>query len=452
MHSSLYDRFETTNANGDAEVDLEELKQYFFFRDYRNVYKPMASQLDEFKLWTEPIWMSTRSGEKSGEWRTAEKVILHRKFQRGALIWKGYDFALLKFLPGNSAGSSNSGKGPKGTVAPACLASRKYNAEKHQKNTYFTGYGRRYIPHCLTDGTGPVKYGVCGRPDYCNQSSRTRNCGLDFLYKGQRHNVCLTDEDTPSAADPMCVSLRKTSPELNGEERPVHVLDDKKEYLTTCYPQRAPNGWCTTRAPGIADRKEPGYTEGWGFCSDSESQKFCNEFVPIKQNSTAYSLSILNPSFCRKQIGKNLNVEQPDVTQDEYADLEGEYGVFCVGRNYSHQFQTDLFYQRKSSGHFSQLFWSNREVKETMKYNSPVHQYNVSGGPVCFGDSGGPIFQLVYDQRRKLVRPVIIGVFSFLLWGTCEGEDDPAYFGRINFVEDWIKKYVGNDVCWAGDI
>ncbi len=438
---------------------------------YSYVDKPVASRLKKSDLWTEPISASVQQqgmvnriavgdGEEEaeeedlGEWRRAEKVILHKKFQGEALSWKGYDFALLKLAPRDSS-ASKSIKDPRGIIAPACLASHKYNAGRHWRNTYFSGYGRRYIPHCLTNGAGPVKYGVCGRPVACTKDHRTRECGLNFLYQGKKHKKCLTNIDTPSATDPLCSSLRKSHPKLHGEERLIHILQGKQKYLTTCYPKRAPKGsrgWCTTRAPGVDDDEEPGPTKGWGFCSGEESQKHCNEETPEKQNTTAYRLGILNSAFCKLQLGKNLRVEQPEVKPDEYVDIEGKAGLFCVGRNYSHHFEKDLFYQRTGDGHFSKVSWSDKQVEDTLQHHSHVQQRAVSGGPVCFGDSGGPLFQLVYEPARNLVRPVLIGVFSFILWGTCQGEDEPGYFGRVDFAENWIRQYVGDSVCWAGNM
>ncbi len=409
---------------------------------------PIGSQLEQSDLWTEPIWTSSNGGKR----RDTEKIILHKKFLGEKLAWKGYDFALLKLAPSSS---NDSKRNPEGLVAPPCLASKMYKAEKYLDNIYFSGFGRRYIPHCLTDGTGPVKYGVCGRPAYCNWGSRTTRCGLDFLYQGRKHKECLKDVDTPSAADPVCVSLRKSSPALEGEERLVHVMDGKKKYVTTCYPKRAPKGskgWCTVRAPGVFKDKEPTPTDGWGFCSNEDSQKHCNEKIPKKQNTTAYRLGIFNTEFCKVELGKNLKVEQPRATPEEYADIEGKAGLYCLGQNYSHHFEKDLYYQRGVNGHFYELSWSDHNVMETMYHHSNIPKHAVSGGLVCFGDSGGPLFQLVYEPSRKLVQPIVIGAFSFMLWATCQGADEPGYFGKVNFVEDWIKKYVGDTVCWADDI
>ena len=61
---------------------------------------------------------------------------------------------------------------------------------------------------------------------------------------------------------------------------------------------------------------------------------------------------------------------------------------------------------------------------------------------MCFGDSGGPVFKLF-----NLV-PVLQGVFSYKLWGTCRGRNEPSYYGNVKNHLAWIYKYVPkNEVC-----
>ena len=48
-------------------------------------------------------------------------------------------------------------------------------------------------------------------------------------------------------------------------------------------------------------------------------------------------------------------------------------------------------------------------------------RHHINGGPACFGDSGGPLWRVVNDKITKKDVPVLIGVFSFTLWGTCHG-------------------------------
>ena len=75
----------------------------------------------------------------------------------------------------------------------------------------------------------------------------------------------------------------------------------------------------------------------------------------------------------------------------------------------------------------------------------------MDGGPTCFGDSGGPLFRLL-ETKGGVVVPVTIGVFSFVLWGTCQGEAEPGYYGRLRPFTDWVKRYVPEEeVCWYSD-
>ena len=62
------------------------------------------------------------------------------------------------------------------------------------------------------------------------------------------------------------------------------------------------------------------------------------------------------------------------------------------------------------------------------KGDNEIKKHYINGGPNCFGDSGGPLWRTVEahsnlkngSQKKKNV-PVLVGVFSFLLWGTCYG-------------------------------
>ena len=74
--------------------------------------------------------------------------------------------------------------------------------------------------------------------------------------------------------------------------------------------------------------------------------------------------------------------------------------------------------------------------------NSTLQQYYVDGGPGCFGDSGGPLWRDVYDIESNTTVPVLVGVFSYLLWGTCHGSQEPKYYARVSSITDWIYQYV----------
>jgi hypothetical protein len=153
------------------------------------------------------VGSKTEQGSSSGSdiWRKIKKVIVHHGFQSEALSWKGYDLALLKLEP---VKSGNSGNG--GTIIPACVAATGFSDATVFKSldVFMAGFGRRAVPHCLTDDMGPEQFGVCGRPMRCTTNHRTKQCGLDFLYEGQKHTECVKDHDTPSTRDLDCQRLR----------------------------------------------------------------------------------------------------------------------------------------------------------------------------------------------------------------------------------------------------
>ena len=86
-------------------------------------------------------------------WRKVDKIIIHHKFINEARSWKGFDFALIKLSPEH--GSFR----PKNAVMPVCLPSNGFDV-KSNESLYMAGYGRRSIPHCLTDTKGPEKFEV----------------------------------------------------------------------------------------------------------------------------------------------------------------------------------------------------------------------------------------------------------------------------------------------------
>ena len=75
-----------------------------------------------------------------------------------------------------------------------------------------------------------------------------------------------------------------------------------------------------------------------------------------------------------------------------------------------------------------------------------VKKHAVNGGPSCFGDSGGPLFTVTSDGTA-----VLVGVFSFMLWGTCRGRAEPSYYRRVEDSIQWLTKYVPQgEVCEVG--
>ena len=114
--------------------------------------------------WTRPMEQeSPRDSLKEKHWRKIERIIIHKGYQNDALIWSGNDLALLKLE------SRNGQDVPAGKIMPACLAIDGFE-DKHNGSLFMAGYGRRRIPHCLTNDVGPEKYEVCGRQKECSKN------------------------------------------------------------------------------------------------------------------------------------------------------------------------------------------------------------------------------------------------------------------------------------------
>ena len=110
-------------------------------------------------------------------WRKMLKVIVHQNYKSEALAWHGFDLALIKL-------DLNNGKGvPKGNIIPACLPRKPFD-DNNNNSLLMAGYGRRRIPHCLTNLEGPEKFETCGREDDCVKHHKAKKCKLNFLDYG----------------------------------------------------------------------------------------------------------------------------------------------------------------------------------------------------------------------------------------------------------------------------
>ena len=113
-------------------------------------------------------------------WRKIEKVIIHKKYISEGLAWQGFDLALIKLEIKNGKDV------PKGLIMPACLPRKDFD-DYNNDSLLMAGYGRRRIPHCLTNEIGPERFEVCGRDDYCSKDHTARKCTLNFLdYNGKK--------------------------------------------------------------------------------------------------------------------------------------------------------------------------------------------------------------------------------------------------------------------------
>lgn len=103
--------------------------------------------------WTRPMEQPKEGINSKSYWRKVDKIIIHNKFINEARSWKGFDFALIKLSPEH--GKLN----PERAVMPVCLPSTGFES-KSNESLFMAGYGRRSIPHCLTNTDGPEKFEV----------------------------------------------------------------------------------------------------------------------------------------------------------------------------------------------------------------------------------------------------------------------------------------------------
>ena len=108
--------------------------------------------------WTRPIEQPRLGSDvvlsRRKYWRKVDKIILHRNFINEARSWRGFDYALLKMSPEHGE------KGiPDGHVMPVCLPLPDFRRSTNE-SLFMAGYGRRSIPHCMTDTSGPEKFEV----------------------------------------------------------------------------------------------------------------------------------------------------------------------------------------------------------------------------------------------------------------------------------------------------
>jgi len=417
------------DKNGDLVAILDENTEIY-------LSKPVGgTKVNKEALWRAPMKFKINNSNES--WRKVQKIILYPKFAGEALSWQGHDIALLKL---NAEASYEID----GHIVPICLPLKRPEAPAELESLFAVGYGRRTVPHCVTNMDGPEKFGICGRPVDCTKEHRARECGLSFLYEGKIRTQCLKEE-TPSAQDPVCkkmlLSMKRTS-----VKHTTYVFSaDSSRLVTTCYPtkpSKKSKGWCTVREPTTDEDKEPTYDKGWGFCSEDHDQITCNSVVIDEIDLKAFPVSQLTNKYCIDQLMENLAREQPDVTREEVEPFTKQ---FCTGRNHSVIRSSDRFVQITPSGKFRPAKVSRRMLQVLLNKDSQ-HLRAIDGGPICFGDSGGPIFSMIGNV------PVLQGVFSYMLWGTCRGKHEPSYYGTVRDYLSWIYRHVPEDeVCKVGE-
>lgn len=409
------------------------------------VLKPYGTRVSH--MWTKPLdtFLSHLNKTSGSYWRTVEKIILHGKFISEAMSWKGYDLSLIKM--GSQYGQHVENHKKQGLMAmPICLPALPFHGEFQETSgpAYMAGYGRRNIAHCLTNLMGPDKFEVCGRPLYCSHEPRTRKCGLEFLFKGEKHRECIKGPN-PSLQDDHCQRLFTTLPGLANETRTIHVFKNG-DYNTSCYPTSTSKGWCTTRKPSTDIDTEPTANSGWGYCSEADNMKQCNEYIDSSPDVSDYATTVLEDHYCVNKLAANLKVEQPSANLEEFNPLLTQNSLFCVGRNYTYDFRRDLIFEEYRGRFIKVPLTSSIMNKLLDSREGKMSFHHINGGPSCFGDSGGPLWRLIDSI------PVQIGVFSFMLWGVCVGRQEPTYYGRVTDYVDWIHRYVPKrETCFYSD-
>ena len=76
-----------------------------------------------------------------------------------------------------------------------------------------------------------------------------------------------------------------------------------------------------------------------------------------------------------------------------------------------------------------------------------VQRKYLHADPGCSGDSGGPLWREIVDEKSGLKVPVLVGVLSYQLWEVCRSQN-PNFYGRVSSITHWINQYVPkNETC-----
>ena len=170
--------FARENEHGDKVIDFSGRIR---FRNSVVKRKEAANIPLEFQ-WREPVNLSEPDGadrEGKGDdgyglpgvsgWRRIETIIKHKGFETEATSWKGSDLALIKLVPAPESLNSIPGD----VTIPACIAGETFDDLSVGGDYFVAGFGRRESPHCITDDSGPVSFGTCGRPVECSRRHKT---------------------------------------------------------------------------------------------------------------------------------------------------------------------------------------------------------------------------------------------------------------------------------------
>jgi Trypsin len=392
----------------------------------------------EKPLWRQSLKLNVSLEGDELIWRKIEHIVMEPLFAGDGTEFLGGDIALVKL-------SKNLESPDEGYVAPICLADLNFEELSLDSNEqlYFAGFGRRRIQFCVTNMKGPDNFNFCGRSKICSGKSAymEKKCPLEFPYKNKTYAECLTIPN-PSLEDPMCINLAKS----DFFNETAYVLSfDMQKVLATCIPatvQQKEKGWCTTQGFMDTTISEPSYSSGWGFCGSEEDQLQCSKNIDDKiYNTEKIPVSRFNDRFCLEQLENNLKHDMVKMNSaDEYLR-----NIFCVGKNVSNDWKNVKAYRFDDRNNtFLRQNLDTMAIETLVKAN--VSAYGLDG-IACMGDPGGPLFKYVDDNGIQ--KPLLVGLFSFMLWGTCRGKNEPSYFLKVKpYMENFIFKYIPkNETC-----
>jgi hypothetical protein len=327
-------------------------------------------------------------------------------------------------------------------IKPACLPGPDFQFQ----NPKIGGYGRyRRVP-CETNGEGPSIYNYCKVQKTCDGQSQQflhAKCDVEFAYNDEVYHGCITDQPTPSASNPECVSLKKQI-EMDdirmyrdGVNELVVTDAEGSQVITKCYRDRpTKHGWCGITNKIITHNKESLIDDdtkitpdgGWGMCS-----RTCNETLRDERLTgipRVKDVRIISQEYCDSKLYDLRKNRVPFAVFPQ---------VLCVALNETYQ---TAFYAKQGDGSYVQL-----DQKEDLDISlmGRENSWFIRSTGSCKGDSGGPLYEELDGQTFVLLGSTSRGTGKLQ---NCGGIDNPTHYVRIKHFVPWILSYVGEDnVC-----
>ncbi|XP_023320927.1 uncharacterized protein LOC111695732 isoform X2 [Eurytemora carolleeae] len=283
-------------------------------------------------------------------------------------------------------------------------------------NLMIGGYGRnRRIP-CEVNDLGPSIFQFCKVDNMCKlktQQYQQAKCNVQFTYNNKEYGGCITEEETPSARNPICSDFRSKT-----------LLTDQK--MRRIDPGKY--GWCgitNNVIDGKFEKTEDGGIEtdnGWGICSQS-----CDTANgTISGKPKVKKAQILDQDYC----DNNLNMLRGKLTDPYTVNPK----VYCVAYNETYK---TAFFLKSDNGSYVML--DNKP-----EYHSMLGRKNswyIRSVGSCLGDSGGPLYEKVG------IAYVLLGITSRGIGklANCGGIENPTHYVRMKDMLVWISNYIPKD-------